>query len=292
MDDCVKAIFILEKMTVTIGIYNSWLGGIELGIRKCLPDSKILWEIPQSSELAYLNPFSVFGDTHPVDLFWLNLPDESHFQKVVKYIIRSLPKTIVTVGLRNIINTREYSDYIELLKTLGYCVHADIYDASYYNVPQNRVRLVVRAVYDEYDQYEKLPPMKKNKPTGWFSVLKDILLELPECGLAKNQQRELNGKIPLGVLVKRYDISHCLTVRKPREPAFTTIYYKTTKVLNVIDFDGIVRHCDKRAMKRLQGLPDNHRIPQKKFLYYLSRTTPPNFAYHIVKSISSFIGDN
>jgi len=107
-------------------------------------------------------------------------------------------------NVRGYLKFESFKRIVFTLKSMGFDVHYDVYDAADFGVPQRRKRLMLRARRDgkpipeiyathtgEHTVQESLFGCSKKLWVGWYEAVKDLLPGCPESALAPWQTKRL-----------------------------------------------------------------------------------------------------
>lgn len=120
-------------------------------------------------------------------------------------------------------NVRGYQAFKSLHKIvdklwgLGYWVNADVLNAADFGVPQDRHRLIVRAVKGGIP----LPLQQESKRSGWYAAIEDLIPNLTESSFAQWQLNLLPEMYKTMLTDSGKNASRVATVRKECDPNFT-----------------------------------------------------------------------
>ena len=186
------------------------------------------------------------------------------------------------------------------LECSGYEYTVEVLKASDYGVPQERERLIIRAL-----KGSSVPPM--GAPTSapsWYEVIADLIGELPQCDLLPDQKKVVEALLGTGeaILVERTGYRNSKPkARLSFQPCFTIKAAIGTdgkrsnrnKCLNIVLPGGDVRRLTPRAIARLQSFPDNYKLPEqiKDAGPLLGLAIPPLLAKAIFLSLSDAVRD-
>ncbi len=194
--------------------------------------------------------------------------------------------------------SNSYSFLIHTLECSGYEYTVETLKASDYGVPQERERLIIRAL-----KGTSVPPMIAPTPApSWYEAIADLIRELPQCDLLPDQKKVVEALLDTGeaVLVERTGYRNSKPkVRLSSQPCFTIKAAIGTdgkrsnrnKCLNIVLPGGDVRRLTARAIARLQSFPDDYKLPNqiKDAGPLLGLAIPPLLAKAIFLSLSGAV---
>ena len=222
------------------------------------------------------------------------------YARIVKDI---MPKVFVaenTKGLaigkaKNVLN-----DIIRTLEDIGYVVKWDILDASDYNVPQKRERVIIIGVRKDLNLAPQFPKIKFPKPP--LITTREAIEDLLESG---TDQTEISERMEL---VKKYFHSGCNAKDVKRialennlrvyeqafrrdkwnEPYYTIRQHHTRPIHPIVD-----RIMSIDEAKRIQTFPDDFILPHSPTQNWarIGRAVPPNMMKAIASTIKEEILD-
>jgi len=166
---------------------------------------------------------------------------------------------------------------VDKLWSLGYWVNADVLNAADFGVPQDRNRLVVKAVKGGFP----LPLVHKTERRGWYDAIADLIPSLPESSFAQWQLDRLPEMHKTLLTDSAKNPSRMATVREVDEPSFAIcagalnrpchaprafIVHPTDETVRSWLDGGRVVALNSRCLARLQTLPDWYELPEKASL--------------------------
>lgn len=203
----------------TAGVLFCGIGGADIGLQQAGFD--IAWAIERDPVAAdvYRQNFKYSpivadiqdvdpSDLDGIDLLWASPPCQQYSQardtrlpehegadlgyEVIRFLETLTPRYFLLENVPGYKNARSFQAIVECLNRLGYWVNWSILNAADYGVPQNRKRLILRAVREGF--IPELPLKQDQK--GWYQAISDLIPELPEVELAPWQVKALriNGQ--------------------------------------------------------------------------------------------------
>ncbi len=109
-------------------------------------------------------------------------------QAVCNAILTHKPATFSLENVRGYVKSESYKMILATLEGSGYMVDVQVLDAADFGVPQNRIRLFMRARKDGRVVGALPQPVKW---VGWYSAIEDLLGTLPETEFAPWQMERL-----------------------------------------------------------------------------------------------------
>jgi len=220
-------------------------GGEGVGVGARAAGLKHIWGIEIRDDVAQVardNGFNVItADMRDVDPHTLEVPDRLHLSLPCldasgangKRIESAAGKELGRVGARyievlrprvvtleNVYYYRTYEAFKTITATLtklGYMWHFVHLCAADYGVPQERWRLILRAVRGSL-----LPMLPESEPwRGWYSSIEDLVETLPESKFAPWQMARLPEALKRTVLVAQGGYEGRISMRGENEPALT-----------------------------------------------------------------------
>jgi len=165
-----------------------------------IPTVDLLWASPPCPAFSIANTRR--GETNKdIDLA----------KHISKLMIDSRPKSIAIENVRGYQHSKSLKIILDRLRSNGYTIDINMYNAANYGVPSTRERLIVRATLGN------LSPVVRThqKPShqiglfdlpnwaSWWEVVKDRIYELPASQLTKNQLRSIENSARSKILIER-----------------------------------------------------------------------------------------
>ncbi len=151
----------------------------------------------------------------------------------------------------------------ETLKALGYKIFADVLNAKYFGVPQNRERIYIIAFLEDHNKQEIKLDFEKIKKIKKISKLGNILDKNVDCKYtisdklwAGHQRRKLEHKAKgngfgYSIFNEKSEYTSTISAR----------YYKDGSEILIEQKNKNPRKLTPREAGRLQGFPDSFQIP-------------------------------
>jgi len=198
----------------------------------------------------------------------VNDPRNTLFESFVSLINGLKPKVFVMENVPGMVRGKMKGHYLEIMKSLkdtGYNVKSAIMDASFYDVPQARKRVIFIGVDPKYN-HPSFPKPNKRRMT---------LIDVPELAHIKS----LNS----GQYRKMWH-----SVKKPA-PTITK-----TRSLYILDRDGKQRYPTIDEVKLMCSFPKDFQLIGSESSQWarLGNAVMPNFMHHIARHIKEVILDD
>ncbi|PSB48525.1 hypothetical protein C7B80_05575 [Cyanosarcina cf. burmensis CCALA 770] len=135
-----------------------------------------------------------------------------------RYLEALKPKYLFLENVRGYVRSQSLYQIEQTLYSLGYWIDRQIIDAADFGVPQNRIRVVLRAVRGGFPP--SLPPKKKTR--GWYEAIADLIPTLEPSQLAPWQLKRLPPNLLSDFLIDSKNANPLgkPTVRLAERPAF------------------------------------------------------------------------
>jgi len=183
------------------------------------------------------------------------------------------PRFFTLENVKDYKGSDAYENIKRTLKNLGYNFDEAVYNAYDYGAPTDRKRLLLRATTEG-----ELPPVRKVQGKSWYSVVKDLINDLPEAPIRGKTDPEVNYlydalrkdgidpmNVPEPILFPGGSLRGVFDYRMSDEPAFT---FKATpgNVDRILMPGGRLLRVTARAKARMSGLPDSYKLPNNENL--------------------------
>ena len=228
------------------------------------------------------------------------------FYDYIRILKEKQPKFFLAENVAGILNPKHSEAFANILNEFedaGYKISHQLLNSNNYNVPQDRLRVIIIGYHKSLNKTFKFPDGLNKKP-----VLKDAILDLPKAMPAKegnkandnlifpNQEYMTGGFSSIYMSRNR--------VRSWDEPSFTIqaggrhaplhpqapkmLFVEQNKRVFVPGKEELYRRLSVRECARIQTFPDNF-----IFKYYniadgykmVGNAVPVNFAYYLAKEI-------
>jgi len=198
--------------------------------------------------------FSLIGTRRFLD------PRNQLFLEFVRLLRGLQPKAFVMENVRGMVAADMrliFADCLERLKAAGYRVRARLLNTKYFNVPQDRERIIFVGFRDDLG-IEPSHPRAQSRPQS----IRQVLGLVGEGGVKSNQFKS--------------------GWRSLDEPCVTIFKHPP-----LLSLDGVERKLTFDECTLLQGFPDDWKWP-KKIQRYLGNAVPPPF----MKAVAQHVKDN
>lgn len=298
------------------------IGGADIGLQQAGFD--IAWAIerdpvaaniysqnfnhaPIIADVCQVDP----NDLSPIDLLWASPPCQQYSQardkklpahegadlgyEVIRFLETLTPRYFCLENVPGYKTAGSFQAIVECLNKLGYWVNWSILNAADYGVPQNRKRLILRAVREGW--IPELPLKQDQK--GWYQAIADLIPELPEVELAPWQVKALGvNNNNLDLLIPRDGARNYKEKGLKKVPGDRPA--PTVRAMghggHSYQFNAIVNakvlRLSPRCYARFQNFPDNFRLPTSSTIAIkgIGNAVPCLLAEAIVATISSLEG--
>lgn len=179
------------------------------------------------------------------------------------------PKVFCLENVKAYAKTYSFSTIISTLNNLGYTWSYSLENAANYGVPQIRIRLILRAIFNQ--DLPRLPKPKKH--VGWYGTIADLLPDLPDSKLTPHQVARLSENLPENILIERTGArgDRPLHIRHAGQPCWTIRASigtdqrgnNRTKMIDAHLTGGRIVSLDARCLARLMSVPDWYVLPSE-----------------------------
>ncbi len=159
-----------------------------------------------------------------------------------------------------------------------------------YGVPQNRVRMIVRATKN---LLSPMIPTCKNH-VSWWDAVEDLVEGFNPVELTAREQSAFAHELER-YQIALFDVQNMgrdnLTIRDLHEPAFTMTASAAGRHPLKAKINGEYRRLSVRACARFQSFPDWYQLPDKASLasYVVGNAVPPLLYRHVIDSIRVYL---
>lgn len=232
------------------------------------------------------------------------------FYDYIRILKAKQPKFFLAENVAGILNpkhSKAFSNIIEEFKNAGYIVSFKLLNTNDYNVPQDRLRVIIIGYHKKLKTKFEFPEPSKYKP-----VLKDAIFDLRLAIPAKDKNKT-NGKLKVpnheymnGGFSTIYMSRN--RVRSWNEPSFTIqaggrhapihpkapkmMFIEQNKRIFVPGKEHLYRRLSVRECARIQTFPDDFIFKYRDVAdgyKMIGNAVPVNFAYAIAKKIAKDI---
>jgi len=229
------------------------------------------------------------------------------FHDYIRLLRDKQPKFFLAENVSGILHPKHseaYSNIINLFEKAGYVVSQELLNANNYNVPQDRMRLIIIGYRKDLGKKFIFPSPEKYKP-----VLKDAIMDLsaPKPAKDKNISNGDDLSFPNHEYMNGGFSSIYMSrnrVRSWDEPSFTIQaggrhaplhpqapkmkFIEQNKRIFMPGKEHLYRRLSVRECARVQTFPDNFIFKYNKIAdgyKMVGNAVPVNLAYHIAKKI-------
>ena len=199
------------------------------------------------------------------------------------------------------------NDLIEMFRNVGYKVNMNLLNAKFFDVPQDRKRVIFVGYRSDLNLGFNFPKEQKK-----VSVLKDIIWDLKDTAIPagiNNKSQKQKCNIPNHEYMNGGFSTIYMSrnrVRSWNEPSFTIqaggrhapihpqapkmLFIEQNKRIFVPNKEHLYRRLSIRECARIQTFPDNFIFKYENVsagYKMVGNAVPPNFAYHLAKKIYS-----
>lgn len=181
-------------------------------------------------------------------------------EATARVLEEQMPQVFTVENVKRYRGSEAYKLITNKLDELGYSWDVDVYNSAHYGAATARERLIIRAVKDG-----ALPAKpKKTGFTTWYDAVADLIDELPEAPMP-NWMRERydagNYRTDMPLFILGGNKSTGLSTAYADKPAPTLL--ASSHDARIVMPDGRVLKATPRAMARIQGLPDDYKLPKQ-----------------------------
>lgn len=212
-------------------------------------------------------------------------------QKVLDFVKALQPKVFT---LENVAGYKNFDSWKRVLAPgllrSDYFYDVAIVDAADFGVPQNRMRMIVRATKN------LLSPLQPTH-TGqscWYEAIKDLAPTFDHASLTAREATRFHDSLEPYSNVA-FDVQNVgrknITIRPAGRPMYTLTSQNAGRHQVKCRIDGEYRRLSVRALARIQTFPDWYRLPDKKILasYVVGNAVPPVMYKAIIESVKGYI---
>lgn len=231
------------------------------------------------------------------------------FYDYIRILKGKQPKFFLAENVSGILHSKHekaFTDIIKQFESAGYEISYKLLNANDYDVPEDRLRLIIVGYHKKLKKKFEFPEPQKYKP-----VLKDAIFDMPPAQSAndKNKTNGDNLKIPNHEYMNGGFSSIYMSrnrVRSWEEPSFTIqaggrhapLHPQAPKMKLIsknkrIFIEGkehLYRRLSVRECARIQTFPDNFIFKYQNIANgykMIGNAVPVNFAYHLAQKIYS-----
>lgn len=222
------------------------------------------------------------------------------FFDYIRLLNEKKPKFFLAENVAGILHKKHstaFSKVIAGFEKAGYCVSYQLLNANDYDVPQDRLRVIIVGYRKELGKKFEFPEKQNNK-----RVLKDAIFDLPEAKPADSNLDLLNHEYLTSGFSTIYMSRN--RVRSWHEPSFTiqasgrhTPLHPKAPKMELVEQDkrrfvagkeALYRRLSVRECARIQTFSDNFIFKYKNVsdgYKMVGNAVPVNLAYHLAKKI-------
>lgn len=229
------------------------------------------------------------------------------FYDYIRILKATQPKFFLAENVSGILHPKHqaaFANIIKEFKNAGYEVSYKLLNANDYDVPQDRLRVVIVGYHKKLNKKYKFPEPQKYKP-----ILKDAIFDLRLAKPAKDKNKTNGGelKIPNHEYMNGGFSSIYMSrnrVRSWNEPSFTIQaggrhaplhpqapkmkFIEQNKRIFIIGKEHLYRRLSVRECARIQTFPDSFIFKYRDIAdgyKMIGNAVAVNFAYHLAKKI-------
>lgn len=222
------------------------------------------------------------------------------FFDYIRLLNEKQPKFFLAENVAGILHKKHsvaFAKVINNFKNAGYQVSYKLLNANDYEVPQDRLRVIIVGYRKDLNKFFEFPPSQDNKP-----VLKDAILNLSNAKPVGEVLDSFNNEYLTGGFSTIYMSRN--RVRSWHEPSFTIQasgrhaplhpqapkmeFVEQDKRRFVEGKEELYRRLSVRECARIQTFPDNFVFKYQKITdgyKMVGNAVPVNLAYHLAKKI-------
>ena len=294
LDEPIQNSFDFYKLKDKNTVYNvidlfAGIGGIRLGFKEAFKEnSRFVFssEIDKFAQITYNENFSELpnGDLTEIDekdipefdILLAGFPCQPFsvaglkkgfndtrgtlFFDIARIVKHHLPKVVFlenVKGFKGHDKGNTYKTVKEVLEGFGYSVFAEVLNAKHFGVPQNRERIYIIAFLGAVENFDFPPPLNIETKLGRIlkAEVEDKYTISDKLWLGHQRRREMHRKKGNGFGYSLFDENSVYT------STISARYYKDGSEILIEQKNKNPRRLAPREAARLQGFPDNYKIP-------------------------------
>ena len=181
-------------------------------------------------------------------------------EATARVLEEQMPPVFTLENVKRYRNSEAFKLITDKLDELGYKWDVDVYNSAHYGAATARERLIVRAVKDG-----ELPVKpKKTGFTTWYETVEDLINDLPEAPMPnwmKLRYDAGNYRTDMPLFILSGNKGGGLVAAYADKPAPTLL--ASSHDARIVMPDGRVLKATPRVMARIQGLPDDYKLPKQ-----------------------------
>lgn len=181
------------------------------------------------------------------------------FFNIAKIVEHHKPKAVFLENVKGLLGHdkgRTFETIKKVLEELGYKVYYKVHNAKDFGVPQNRQRIFIVALRDDYNFEFAIPPQTEVKVGDILEKKVDEKYTISDKLWAGAQRRKAEHK------AKGNGFGYSLfTEDSPYTSTISARYYKDGSEILIAQKDKNPRKLTPREAARIQGFPENFVIP-------------------------------